>query len=100
MEPRLQQYAEALSDEIMKLLVAELRYDFELLVNRDQAQQQQQQQEQLQAQQQLQGIKTDLFAIERYVDEIVEEIKCKSKIPRFLGLICVFKLLQKTPLSF
>lgn len=27
--------------------------------------------------QQLTGIKTDLFAIEKYVDEIVEEIKCK-----------------------
>jgi len=33
-------------------------------------------------QQQLQGIKTDLFAIERYVDEIVEEIKQNS--PAFL----------------
>ena len=27
--------------------------------------------------QQLGGIKTDLFAIEKYVDEVVEEIKCK-----------------------
>jgi hypothetical protein len=27
--------------------------------------------------QQLAGIKTDLFAIEKYVDEVVEEIKCK-----------------------
>ena len=37
----------------------------------------------MQIQQQLKGIKTDLFAIERYVDEIVEQIKCKpsAKLP-------------------
>jgi len=28
--------------------------------------------------QQIGGIKTDLFAIEKYVDEVVDEIKCKS----------------------
>ena len=31
----------------------------------------------MQQMQQLQGIKTDLFAIERYVDEIVVEINSK-----------------------
>ena len=30
-------YAEALSNEIMQVLIAELNMDFELLVNRDQA---------------------------------------------------------------
>jgi hypothetical protein len=30
--------------------------------------------------QQLAGIKTDLFAIEKYVDEVVEEIKCKLRL--------------------
>jgi len=29
------------------------------------------------AAQTVQGIKTDLFAIEKYVDEVVQEIKCK-----------------------
>lgn len=83
MPPEMAQYAEAMTDEIFGGLMAELinKFNFEMLVNRDQERamqlQIQQQQEQMQIQQQLKGIKTDLFAIERYVDEIVEQIKCK-----------------------
>lgn len=82
--PETAQFAEALTDEIFGGLMNELisKYNFELLVNRDSERalqlQYQQQQEQMQIQQQLKGIKTDLFAIERYVDEIVEQIKGKS----------------------
>lgn len=68
--PHQAEYAEALTQEIFTLLVAEMQLDFELLVNRDAAN--------LQEPMQLQGIKTDLFAIEKYVDEIITEIKTKD----------------------
>ena len=70
-------FGEELTADIMQHLVAELRHDFLILVNREASQLLRQQQEQMQAAQQIQGIKTDLFAIERYVDEIVEEVKSK-----------------------
>lgn len=69
-------FSEKLTEEIMTLLLVEMKMDFELLVNRE-ATQMMQMQRQQQEVAQLQGIKTDLFAIEKYVDEIVEEIKGK-----------------------
>ena len=70
-------FADELTMEILKHLVAEMKHDWEVLVNREAAQMLKQQQEQLAQMQQIRGIKTDLFAIERYVDEVVEELKCK-----------------------
>ncbi len=69
---------EELTDEILQLLVAEMRLDFDYMVSRRDSRAQQEEEQQ---QQQVQGIKTDLFAIERYVDEVLEEIKGKSPAP-------------------
>jgi hypothetical protein len=65
---------DALTDEIMQLLVAEMRYDFDFMVSRRDNRSGPEEEDQ---NQQVQGIKTDLFAIEKYVDEVVEEIKGK-----------------------
>lgn len=64
-----------MTNEFLGLLLAELQNDFEVLVNRDAAQMIKAQQQDQMAMQRIQGIKTDLFAIERYVDEVMEEIK-------------------------
>lgn len=48
--------------------------------------------------QQLQGIKTDLFAIEKYVDEIVEEIKGNQITYNFIVNSTDFLKILNTPL--
>lgn len=65
---------EQLTDELLKALIVELSQEFPQLVSRSEILQMNEMQA---ASQTVQGIKTDLFAIEKYVDEVVEEIKCK-----------------------
>lgn len=65
----LVEQGEKLTDEVFGLLVAELKYEMDDLVNREASKGLPKQQG---------GIKTDLFAIEKYVDEILEEIQSNS----------------------
>lgn len=67
------QHADVITDEILQLLVQELHMDFDGIVKRPGLEAPQQQQV-------IEGIETNLFAIERYVVEVYEEIE--SRCPK------------------
>lgn len=73
--------ADQITDYLLQQIQAEFIHDMDTLVPRQNAQRQKSNIKFFEKK----GIKTDLFAIEKYVDEVLEEVKVNK--PEFLGEI-------------